>query len=71
VAFNTASPDQPALVEWMTDDPFTIARTMIDSTGSFHFMLAPRYPGGRGGIDNDAGRISIDYAELLVKFRSP
>ncbi|MBI5525326.1 MAG: hypothetical protein HY897_03260 [Deltaproteobacteria bacterium] len=64
VATNNAAPGNPQLVSWTTTDPQVITRLFFGDQQTLNFAVTPVAPNGTG-----TGEISVDYAEVTVKYR--
>ncbi|MBI5528932.1 MAG: hypothetical protein HY897_21595, partial [Deltaproteobacteria bacterium] len=66
VATNNSPPDNPQLVTWSATDPLVISRLFFGDQQTLNFAVTPVAPNGTG-----TGEVSVDYAEVTVKYRLP
>jgi hypothetical protein len=66
VATNNDPPGSPQLVSWITTDPQVISRLLFGDQQTLNLAVAPTAPNGTG-----TGAVSVDYAEVVVKYRQP
>lgn len=66
VASNDDPETAPDLIEWTSTDVPTLARLAGDPQRIVRFSVVPAEPNGNG-----FARISVDYAEVVVKYRMP
>jgi len=66
VATNNSPPNNPQLVTWATTDPQQISRLFYGDQQTLNFAVTPVAPSGTG-----TGEVSVDYAEVSVKYRMP
>jgi hypothetical protein len=66
VATNNAAPGNPQLVSWTTTDAQVISRLFFGDQQTLNFAVTPVAPNGTG-----VGEVSVDYVEVVVKYRQP
>jgi hypothetical protein len=64
VATNNSPPNDPQLVSWTTTDPLVMSRLFFGDQQTLNFAVTPVAPNGTG-----IGEISVDYVEVVVKYR--
>ncbi|MBI5528052.1 MAG: hypothetical protein HY897_17100 [Deltaproteobacteria bacterium] len=64
VAVNNSPPGTPSLVQWTTTDAAVISRLFFGDQQALNFAVTPTAPNGTG-----TGEVSVDYAEVVVKYR--
>ncbi|MBI5525331.1 MAG: hypothetical protein HY897_03285 [Deltaproteobacteria bacterium] len=66
VAANASAPGSPSLVQWNVTDPLVVSRLFFSAQQQLYFAVTPVAPNGTG-----IGEVSVDYAEVTVKYRLP
>jgi hypothetical protein len=56
---------------WSTTDAIVIGRLFVGDWKTLNFAVAPTTPNGMGTTAGSYGAISVDYAQVTVKYRLP